>query len=104
VEVVVGLTVSVPPVGAISKLLPSVPVRITLVASVATTVNVVEEPAAMGFGLAVRVTVGAGGGGAGTTVTVAVAVAVAVPLLAVTVYVVVARGVTICVPPVALMV
>jgi hypothetical protein len=94
VDVVFGLTVSVPPVGAISKLLPSVPVRITLVAFAATTVSVVEAPAAMESGLAVRVTVGTGGGGAGTTVTVAVAVAVAVPLLAVTVYVVVARGVT----------
>jgi hypothetical protein len=103
VEVNLGLTVSVPPVAAKTKLLPSVPVRTTFVASVATTVSVDELPRGIVEGVAEMVTVGTGGGGAGTTVTLAVAVAFKVPLLAVTVYVVFAAGLTDCVPPVAAM-
>jgi hypothetical protein len=53
--------------------LPSVPVTVTAVAFVATTVKVDDPPAVIEVGLAVMVTVGAGGGGAVVTVTVAVA-------------------------------
>jgi hypothetical protein len=83
VAVLVGLTVSVPPVaGKLAgeeKAVPSVPCKTRVVALVATTVRVVELPRFIDVGLAVRVTVGAAGGGAGVTVTVAVAVAGVVP-------------------------
>jgi hypothetical protein len=55
--------------------LPSLPVTVTWVASVAATVNVDEDSALMVAGLALMETVGAG-----SKVTVAVALAVAPPL------------------------
>ena len=55
--VVVGFTVSVPPVAAKVWVLPS-PVMVTVVAFVAATVSVEEPPAAIEVGLAEIVTVG----------------------------------------------
>ena len=65
----------------------------------AATVSVELLPALIVVGFAAIVTVG--GTTAGVTVTVAVAVALPPTPLAVTVYVVVAAGVTTCVPPLA---
>lgn len=64
VVVVAGVTDCVPPVAARVKLLPSEPARVTAVALLADTVNMVEAPALMEAGLAETVTVGfwAGGG------------------------------------------
>jgi hypothetical protein len=70
VVVAAGVTLCVPPVGLRVYLLPSEPVRVTVVAFVATTVRVEEPPAETDAGLAVMVTVGAA-----ATVTIAVAVA-----------------------------
>ena len=55
--VVVGFTVSVPPVAVRVWVLPS-PVMVTVVAFVAATVKVEDCPAVMEVGLAVIVTVG----------------------------------------------
>jgi hypothetical protein len=83
VAFLVGLTVSVPPVtGKLvgeEKVVPSVPCKSRVAASVAATVRVVELPRLIDVGLAVRVTVGVTGGGGAATVTVAVAVAGVVP-------------------------
>jgi hypothetical protein len=78
----------------------SVPVTFTLVTLVATTVKIEELPAVIAVGLAMIVTVG---GGVLDPVIVTIAVAVTVPPapVAAAVYVVVAAGVTACVPPVA---
>jgi hypothetical protein len=75
------------------------PEIVTVVAFAAATVSVDEPPAVIEAGFAEIVTVGADA----VTVTVAVAVAGDVPAapLAVAVYVVVAAGLTACVPPVA---
>jgi hypothetical protein len=81
------------------KLVPSEPATTRLVAFVAVIVSTLEAPAWIVVGFAVMVTVGTGGGGRGTTVTIAVAVAVPPAPVAVTVYVVVASGLTACVPP-----
>ena len=71
---------------------------VTPVALVAVTVNVDEAPAAIDVGFAVMVTVGAG---LAVIVTVAVAEALPPGPVAVAVYVVVAPGLTDCVPPLA---
>jgi hypothetical protein len=71
----------------------------TCVPLLATTVSVEELPALMEVGLAEMLTVG--GTEFAVTVTVAVAVALPPPPVAVAVYVVVAAGLTGCVPPVA---
>jgi len=55
----VGLADTVPPVGPNVRMLPLVPLSVTLVALVAETVRVVELPLAMVVGLALTVTVGA---------------------------------------------
>ena len=81
------------------KAVPSEPCTTRLVALAAVMVSVLVPPELIVVGLALRVTVGTGGGGAGITVTVAVAVAVPPAPVAVTVYVVVAAGLTACVPP-----
>jgi hypothetical protein len=76
------------------------PVIVTVEALVAATVSVDEVPAAIEVGFAAIVTVGVATGG--VTVTAAVAVAGEVPAapVAVAVYVVLAAGLTACVPPV----
>jgi hypothetical protein len=78
------------------------PATVTLVALVATIVRVEALPTVIVLGFATTVTVGGVVGGA-VTVTVAFAVAAVVPAapFAVAVYVVVAAGLTTCVPPVA---
>jgi hypothetical protein len=75
VVVAFGVTDWVPPFVARVYELPSLPVTVTWVASVAATVNVDEDSALMVAGLALMETVGAG-----SKVTVAVALAVAPPL------------------------
>jgi hypothetical protein len=70
----VGLTDVVPPIAASVTLVPSVPVRVTSVALLATTVSKEALPEAMLVGFAVRVR-----RGAAIVVTVTVAVAVVVP-------------------------
>ncbi len=82
VVVVPGVTVCVPPVLASGYDEPSVPVMTTVVALVATTVNVDEVPAVIVVGLALIVTVGAV-----DAFTVTVVLAVAVPPAPVTVIV-----------------
>jgi hypothetical protein len=76
----VGLTDCVPPVAARLYELPSVPVIVTCVAFVATTVSVEDVPAVIVLGLALIVTVGVA---AVPIVTVAVAVALPLALVAV---------------------
>jgi hypothetical protein len=71
VVVLDGLTGCGPPLAARAYELPSEPVTVTWVASVAVTVNMDELPGAMAVGSAKIVTVG---GGFAVTVTVAVAV------------------------------
>ena len=94
--VAAGLTVCVPPLGCRVYVLPSLPVTVTWVAFIAVTVNVDEPPAAIDAGLAVMLTVG---GGFVVTVTVAPAVVFPPAPVADAVYVVVAVGLTACVPP-----
>jgi hypothetical protein len=53
-----GATMSVPPAGDRLSLLPSVPVRVTVVAFAAVTVSVEDPPALIDAGLAVMLTVG----------------------------------------------
>jgi hypothetical protein len=77
----VGLTDCVPPVAARVYELLSLPVIVTVVAFVAATVKVDEEPAGMDVGLALIETVGAGI----VTVTVVMAVTVEVTPTAVAV-------------------
>jgi hypothetical protein len=96
--VAAGLTACVPPLAERVYELPSEPVTLTWVASVAVMVSMDELPGAMAVGSAVIVTVG---GGFAVTVTVAVAVADPPAPVAVAVYVVVAVGLTAWVPPVA---
>jgi hypothetical protein len=72
--VAAGLTACVPPLAARVYELPSEPVTLTWVASVAVIVRMDELPGAMAVGSAEIITVGAGGGGFAVTVTVAVAV------------------------------
>ena len=91
-----GVTACVPPVDARVYALPSVPLIATVVAFVAVTVSNDELPETTVVGFAAIVTVGAG---FAETVTVAVAVTVPPGPVAVAVYVVVAGGLTDCVPP-----
>lgn len=93
------MTDCVPPPGDSVYELPSLPLTTTWDAFVAVTVNVEELPVVIDVGLAAILTVAVG---VLITVTVAVADALPWPLLAVAVYVVVAPGLTICVPPEAL--
>ena len=93
--VTVGLTIWLPPLGCRVYELPSVPLIVTAVALVAATVKVDDLPEVMEVGLAVMVTVAAGA----VTVTVALAVVLPSAPVAVAVYVVVAAGLTTCVPP-----
>ena len=97
--VAAGVTGCVPPVGpSVNVLVSRLSEITTCVAFVAVTVSVEELPVVMAVGVATIVTVGALG-----AVTVIVVLAVVVPPgpVAVAVYVVVAAGVTACVPPVA---
>jgi hypothetical protein len=71
-------------------------VIVTCVAFTAVTVKVDELPAVIELGLAVMVTVGAG---FGVTVTVVLAETVPPAPVATAVYIVVAAGLTACVPP-----
>ena len=98
VVVAAGVIACVPPVAGNVYDEPSLPAIVTVVALSALTVRVDVLPDTIEAGFAVIVTVGAG-----FAVTVTTAVAVTVPLapVAVAVYVVVAAGVTVCVPPVA---
>jgi hypothetical protein len=75
-------------------------VTVSEVAFVASTVRVEEPEALIEAGLAEMLTEGAAGGGAGTTVTLVLAEAVPAVPVTVAVYVVVAAGLTDCVPPV----
>lgn len=79
--------------------LPSLPVTVTAVALVAVTVNRDELPDAMDAGFAMMLTVGAGGNAAATVIVTVVETVPPFPV-AVAVYVVVAVGLTDCVPPV----
>ena len=89
-----------PPVAPKVNLLPSEPVRDTPVAFAAVTVNMEELPAVTDAGLAVIVTVGTPEPDPeDETVTVDAAVADPPGPVALAVYVVVADGVTVCVPP-----
>ena len=85
-----------PPADARVYALPSEPLIETAVAFVAVTVSNDELPSTTVVGFAEMVTVGAG---FAETVTVAVAVAVPPGPVAFAVYVVVADGLTACVPP-----
>lgn len=96
VVVAEGVTAWVPPVDANVYALPSDPLIATEVAFVAVTVSVDELPVTTVAGFAEIVTVGPG---FAETVTVTVAVAVPPGPLALAVYVVVAEGLTACVPP-----
>jgi hypothetical protein len=100
VVVAAGLTACVPPVAPNVNLLPSEPERDTAVAFVAVTVRMEELPAVTDAGLAVIVTAGAPEPDPeDETVTVDAAVADPPAPVALAVYVVVADGVTVCVPP-----
>jgi hypothetical protein len=100
VVVAAGLTACVPPVAPKVNLLPSEPARDTPVAFVAVIVSIEELPAVTEVGLAVIVTVGAPEPDPeDETVTVDAAVADPPGPVALAVYVVVADGVTVCVPP-----
>lgn len=92
----VGVTNSVPPLGARVYELLSVPVIVTWLAFVAVTVKVDEFPEMIEAGLAVMLTVGVG---FGVTVTVALAEVFPPLPMALAVYVVVTAGLTACVPP-----
>ena len=59
VVVAAGVTACVPPVAAIWYVLPSLPVNVSVVALVAATVSVEEDPALIEAGFALIVTVGA---------------------------------------------
>jgi hypothetical protein len=99
VVVAAGVTDCVPPLPGRLYVLPSDPVTATWVAFAAITINVDEAPEVTDVGLAVILTVGATAGG--STVTVTVAEAFPPAPVAVAVYVVLAAGVTVCVPPAA---
>lgn len=92
------MTACVPPFADSEYELPSLPVKVTLVAFVAVTVRVDELPDVTDVGFAMMAIVDAG-----FDVTVTVALAVALPPVPTddAVYVVVTVGVTICVPPLA---
>jgi hypothetical protein len=90
----------VPPVAPMAYVVPSEPVNVTCVAFAAVTVRIAEAPAVIDAGFAVIETV-AVPEPFEDTVTLAVAVADPPGPVAVTVYVVVAVGATLCVPPVS---
>lgn len=94
--VALGLTACVPPLGCKVYVVPSLPATVTCVALLAVTVSVEEAPAAIKVGLATMLTVGAV---LAFTITVAVADADPPGPVAAAVYVVVAFGLTDCVPP-----
>jgi hypothetical protein len=96
--VVAGLTACVPPLGCRVYVLPSLPVTVTCVAFIAVAVKVDELPEVIEAGFAVMVIVGAG---FGVTVTAVLADVFPPAPVAVAVYVVVAVGLTACVPPLA---
>jgi len=88
----------VPPVAPTVYVDPSEPVSVTCVAFVAVIVRIDELPAVIDEGVAVIVTVGVADP-ADETVMVEFAVAEPPGPVAVAVYVVVAAGLTVCVPP-----
>lgn len=96
IVVVAGLTACVPPLGCRVYVLPSDPTTLTSVALDAVIVRIEELPAVIAVGVAAMVTVG---GRVGITVSVALAEFVPPGPVATAVYVVVAAGLTLWLPP-----